>query len=156
MDPATILQIIGTALSLGDVVVKSIVKLISFKARYQGAPILLSTMIAQLYIVKSALDQLGEFSNTEHSQHPRHQHLFQRVGSSLTSFGCLILALEERLTQFEITETTDMRAKERLTFLWSEKNMSEYSMLLDRQVNALTLLLQAMRWYARLDYASRR
>ncbi|KAF7536300.1 hypothetical protein G7054_g4637 [Neopestalotiopsis clavispora] len=144
MDPATMLQIIGTALSLGDIVVKSIVKLISIKARYQGAPILLSTMIAQLYIVKSALDQLGEFSNSEHSQHPRHQGLFQQVDSSLTSFGCLIFALEERLVQFEITEKTDMRAKERLAFLWSEKNMSEYSMLLDRQVNALTLLLQAM------------
>ncbi|ETS78455.1 hypothetical protein PFICI_10517 [Pestalotiopsis fici W106-1] len=144
MDPATIFQVIGTALSLGDVVVKSIMKLSSIKGRYQGAPMVLSTMIGQLYIVKSALDRLGDFSRPEHSQHPRHQQLSQQVGSALDSFGLLILALEERLSQFEATELTDMRVKDRLALLWNEKDMLDYSMLLDRQVNALTLLLQAM------------
>ncbi|KAI4602144.1 hypothetical protein KJ359_009381 [Pestalotiopsis sp. 9143b] len=68
MDPATIIQIIGTALSLGEVVVKSITKLSSIKARYQGAPMVDKTMIGQLYIVQSALDQLGVLSRPELSQ----------------------------------------------------------------------------------------
>lgn len=147
MDPATIIQIIGTALSLGEVVVKSITKLSSIKARYQGAPMVLSTMIGQLYIVQSALDQLGVLSRPELSQSPRHHHLAQQVGNSLDCFGALILALGEHLDQFQVSETANMTVKDRIAFLWSEKDMLDYSALLDRQVNALTLLLQAMQWY---------
>lgn len=148
MDPATIIQIIGTALSLGEVVVKSITKLSSIKARYQGAPMVLSTMIGQLYIVQSALDQLGALSRPELSRSPRHHHLAQQVGNSLDCFGALILALGEHLDQFQVSEAANMTVKDRIAFLWSEKDMLDYSTLLDRQVNALTLLLQAMQWYA--------
>ncbi|ETS86511.1 hypothetical protein PFICI_00339 [Pestalotiopsis fici W106-1] len=144
MDPATIVQIIGTALSLGDVVCKSIIKLTSIKARYQAAPLVLSTMIGQLYIVQSALDQLQALNNPEYSRSLRHNQLARQVDNSLDSFSILILALGEQLERFHSTESSGMPVKGRLSFLWSEKEMSEYSILLDRQVNALNLLLQAL------------
>ncbi|KAI0972155.1 hypothetical protein F4678DRAFT_471749 [Xylaria arbuscula] len=101
MDPASIVQIIGTAVSLGDVVVKCIAGLRMLKSKYHEAPLVISTIIGQLYMVQSALDQL-------------------------------------------LNDATDMTATQRLAFLWGEQQTSEYSVLLDRQANALNLLLQAV------------
>ncbi|KAK8031386.1 hypothetical protein PG990_001120 [Apiospora arundinis] len=144
MDPISIFQVVGTAVSLSEVVVKSLVKLNSIRTRYHKCPLLVSTMIGQLYIVQSALNRLSAWNNPEQTQDPRHQQLGSQVGNSLDSFKTLVLALQQHLDRFEATTTLEMGVKKKLRFLWNEKDMSEYSILLDRQVNALTLLLQAL------------
>jgi hypothetical protein len=144
MDPVTIFQIVGAAVSLGDVVLKCITKLSSIKTKYQQAPIHLSTMIGQLYIVKTALDQLSVWNKPQNDRDPRYRQLASQVGGSLDCFGLLILALENKLDQFDSPSLNDMAAKSRIKFLWSEKDMVDHSILLDRQVNALSLLLQAI------------
>jgi hypothetical protein len=147
MDPVTIFQIVGTAVSLGDIVVKCITRLSSLKSKYHDAPIHISTMIGQLYIVQTALDQLSVWNRAENDRNPRFQQLATQIGDSVDSFGVLILALQRHLDQFESPDSSGMVAKSRFQFLWSEKEISEYSILLDRQVSALSLLLQAIQWY---------
>ncbi|KAI1074001.1 hypothetical protein F5B20DRAFT_565194, partial [Whalleya microplaca] len=67
------------------------------------------------------------------------------VGNSLNSFGLLILSLQQLLDKFDVPMgPDDMAAGKRISFLWSEKEMADYSNLLDRQVKALNLLLQAI------------
>ncbi|KAK8003363.1 hexokinase [Apiospora arundinis] len=144
MDPFTIFQVVGTAVSLTDVVVKSIGKLNSIRTRYYKCPLLISTMIGQLYIVQSALGRLSAMKELEHTQDLRYRDLDLQIGNSLDSFSTLILTLQKHLDRFEHTTAVDMGAKQKIKFLWNEKDMSEYSVLLDRQVNALNLLLQAL------------
>ncbi|KAF2690642.1 hypothetical protein K458DRAFT_61362 [Lentithecium fluviatile CBS 122367] len=144
MDPATIFQIVGTAVSLGDVVLKCITGLSSLKTKYHDAPIHISTMIGQLYIVQTALDQLSVSNGAENDRHPRYRQLASQIGNSLDSFGVLVLALQKQLDQFDSPSSSNMAAKGRIKFLWSEKELADYSSLLDRQVNALSLLLQAI------------
>ncbi|KAK8135945.1 hypothetical protein PG984_003885 [Apiospora sp. TS-2023a] len=144
MDPFTIIQVVGTVVSLTDVVIKSITKLNSIKARYHNCPLLVVTMIGQLCTVQSALGRLADWNSPERTRDPRYQQLGLQIGNSLDNFSPLILALQQQLDRFEGTAPMQMGAKQKLKFLWSEKDMSEYSILLDRQVNALNLLLHAL------------
>ncbi|KAK8047155.1 hypothetical protein PG996_015219 [Apiospora saccharicola] len=146
MDPFSVFQVVGAAVSLSEVVFKSLIKLNSIRTRYHKCPLLLSTMIGQLYTVQSALDRLSAWNRPEQAQDPRYQQLGIQIGNSLDSFSTLVLALHQQLGCFEAKRSVEMDAKEKLKFLWNEKDMSEYSILLDRQVNALTLLLKALEW----------
>ncbi|KAK7911474.1 guanine nucleotide-binding protein alpha subunit [Apiospora marii] len=144
MDPFTIVQVVGTVVSLTDVVIKSITKLNSIKAKYHNCPLLVVTMIGQLCTVQSALGRLADWNSPERTRDPRYQQLGLQIGNSLNNFSPLILALQQQLDRFEGTAPMQMGAKQKLKFLWSEKDMSGYSILLDRQVNALNLLLHAL------------
>ena len=139
------LHIVSAAVSLGDVVVKCISGLTTFKTRFQDAPVHVSTMIGQLHIVQIALFKLAGWNQAE-NRNPRYQQLALNIGHSLDSFEVLILALEKHLDHIDSPNPSNMSAKSRMTFIWSEKQIVDYSTLLDRQVNALTLLLQAIQW----------
>ncbi|KAI0537271.1 hypothetical protein GGR58DRAFT_354493 [Xylaria digitata] len=146
MDPGSIFQIVGTAVSLGDVVIKCIVGLKSLKSKYHDTPLVISTIIGQLYIVQSALDELAMWNKRDDGRErdPRYLDLASQIDNGLDCFSLLILTLEQRLNDFKLNGTKDMTTRQRLTFLWNEQETSDYSVLLDRQVNALNLLLQAV------------
>ncbi|XXH04548.1 hypothetical protein Hte_010965 [Hypoxylon texense] len=144
MDPLTMFQVVGTALSIGDIVVRCIASLSSLKSKYHNAPIIVSAMIGQLYMVQSALDQLSVLKSPESRRIPRYQELASQVHHALDSFGPLMKALEEVLDRLEKAAPLEMGTKSRMVFLWSEKDMNHFSTFLDRQVNALNLLLQAI------------
>ncbi|KAI1365484.1 hypothetical protein F5Y08DRAFT_303741 [Xylaria arbuscula] len=144
MDPATIVQIVGTAVSLGDVVIKCIAGLRTLKSKYHDAPLIISTIIGQLYMVQAALDQLAKWNRPERDRDPRYQQLAQQIDNSIDCFGPLVTSLEQRLKDFELTNENDITTTQRLAFLWNEQETSDFSVLLDRQVNAFNLLLQAV------------
>ncbi|KAI0455352.1 G-alpha-domain-containing protein [Xylaria acuta] len=95
-------------------------------------------------MVQAALDQLKIWNKPEYSRDPRYRQLALQIGSFLDCFSLLILTLEGRLEDFERDGSNNITAQQKFIFLWGEKETSEYSSLLDRQVNALNLLLQAV------------
>lgn len=146
MDPVTIVQIVRTAVSLSDVVIKCIVGLRELKRKYYNAPLVVSTIIGQLDMAKAALDQLAKWNKPERDRDPRFQQLALQIDSSIDCFSPLVTSLEQRLKDFELTSKENLSTTQRLTFLWDEREISEFSVLLDRQVNAFNLLLQAINW----------
>ncbi|KAI1757606.1 G-protein alpha subunit-domain-containing protein [Xylaria castorea] len=144
MDPATIIQIVGTVVSLGDVVIKCITRLSALKAQFHGAPIIVTSMIGQLHMVKIAQDQLSLLTSPKSNHDPRYRQLAGQIGNALDSFGPILLALSQQLDRYEGVGSDRMTAKTRMGFLHGEREMTNLSILLDRQVNALNLLLQAV------------
>ncbi|KAI0142945.1 G-protein alpha subunit-domain-containing protein [Xylariaceae sp. FL1272] len=145
MDPLTILQVVGTVVALGDAVLRCITQLSSLKAQFHDAPIIVTSMIGQLHIIKAAQDQLSlivapRCSNNE----ARHLQLANQISSALDSFSPVIMALESQLCSYEAARDSKMTIISRIGFLKDDTNMTNLSMLLDRQVNALNLLLQAL------------
>ncbi|KAI1152456.1 hypothetical protein F4825DRAFT_461808 [Nemania diffusa] len=121
MDPATIFQIVGTVVSLGDTVIRCITRLNTLKAQFHDAPIIVTSMIGQLYILKIAQDQLSPLNSPNFSSDPRYCQLADQIGNALDSFGPILIG-----------------------FLHCEREMTNLLILLDRQVSALNLLLQAI------------
>ncbi|KAI0878301.1 hypothetical protein GGS24DRAFT_508760 [Hypoxylon argillaceum] len=144
MDPATIFQIVGTVVSLGDTVIWCITRLNTLKAQFHDAPIIVTSMIGQLYIVKIAQDQLSPLNSPNFSSDPRYRQLADQIGNALDSFGPILLALGQQLDQYDGMVAGQMTEKTRIGFLHCEREMTNLSILLDRQVSALNLLLQAI------------
>lgn len=146
MDPATVFQIVGTVVSLGDVVIKCIAGLSALKAKFHDAPLIVTSMIGQLHMVKIAQEQLSPLNSPRFNRDQRYRQLATQIGNALDSFGPILLALSQQLDQYEGLDTLRMTAQRRLGFVHSERELTNLSILLDRQVNALNLLLQAIQW----------
>ncbi|KAI1327987.1 G-protein alpha subunit-domain-containing protein [Xylariaceae sp. FL0255] len=144
MDPGDLFQIVATAVSIGEVVIKCIKCLRTLKSKYHDAPLIVSTLIGQLYMVQSALDQLSVWNNEEHGSDPRYQQLAEQIGNALDSFNPLVTTLASWLDDDIPADGGDMTLTQRFRSFWNEKDTSDFSILLDRQVNALNLLLQAV------------
>ncbi|KAF2963450.1 hypothetical protein GQX73_g10120 [Xylaria multiplex] len=144
MDPATIFQIVGTVVSLGDAVIKCITRLSTLKAQFHDAPIIVTSMIGQLHMVKIAQDQLSPLISPNFARDARYRQLASQIGNALDSFGPILLVLGQQLDRYEGIDAARMKARSRLGFLHGEREMTNLSILLDRQVNALNLLLSAM------------
>ncbi|KAJ2985846.1 hypothetical protein NUW58_g5317 [Xylaria curta] len=157
MDPVTIVQVVGTVVSLGDVVVRCIAGLSALKAQFHDAPLILTSMIGQLHMVKIAQSQLSPLNSSRFGHDPRYKHLAGQMGNALDGFGPILLALGQQLDRYEGISADGMTAKRRMGFLQGEREMTNLSILLDRQVNALNLLLQAIQcqtWIQQSDKIS--
>ncbi|TRX90666.1 hypothetical protein FHL15_008441 [Xylaria flabelliformis] len=149
MDPTTILQIVDTVMSLGDIVIKCITRLSALKAQFHDAPIIVTSMIGQLHMIKIAQDQLSPLTSPKFNHDPRYRQLAGQIGNALDSFGPILLALSQQLDRYEgVVGSDEMTAKSRMGYLHGEREMTNLSILLDRQVNALNLLLQAIQCQA--------
>ncbi|KAI1173073.1 G-protein alpha subunit-domain-containing protein [Nemania sp. FL0916] len=143
-DPLTILQVVGTVVSLGDAVIKCISRLSALKAQFHNAPIIVTSMIGQLHMVNITQDQLSRLNIPKSSRDPRYRQLGEQIGNALDSFGPILLALGQQLDRYEGGGAGWMTVKSRLGFVNDERQLTNLSILLDRQVNALSLLLQAI------------
>ncbi|OTB06029.1 hypothetical protein M426DRAFT_21453 [Hypoxylon sp. CI-4A] len=141
MDPATIFQLVGGVISIGDAVIRCTNRLSALKAKYRDASILLSAVIGQLFSVQTAIGQLSQWKTQAH-QELRYQQLALQIDNALDAFFPLIHALQDKLDQFGAHQELTPRGK--LAFLWNERELNDYLILLDRQVNALNLLLRAI------------
>lgn len=97
-------------------------------------------------MVKIAQDQLSILNSPAFTHDPRYHQLAAHIGNALDSFSPILLALGQQLDRYEGVGADRMAAKTRLGFLNGEREMTNLSVLLDRQVNALNLLLQAIQW----------
>ncbi|KAF2234226.1 hypothetical protein EV356DRAFT_502558 [Viridothelium virens] len=149
MDPASIVGIVSSVVGIADVVTRSIRSLNSLKTKYRDTPLIVSTLIGQLFTTQVALQQLSSWAEdyprkSAGSEGGRYPELVAQVGSALDCFGPLVVSLQRDLDQFEGSNKTSMSFTRRMSFLWNERDLNDYLGLLDRQVNALTLLLQAI------------
>lgn len=146
MDPVSILGIVGTALSIAKEVTHAIQKLGDLKSRYRNVPLQVSTLIGQLYIVQAALEQISSWSTQDLLSSPRYQELAVQIDTSLDCFCPLILTLQQHLDELNLPQDLDLTARSKISFLWNEQDLMGYLNLLDCQVNALNLFLQAIQW----------
>lgn len=150
MDPVSAIGLVGSILSLADIVTRSINRLSALKTKYRQADVSLSALIGTLYVLKAALQQLAE-------QHPSTDVLNAELDDALTYSldGCrtIITTLEERLDQLEKRKSGRLTSKGKASLVWHDDDIKESLALLDRQVNALNLLLQAIQWFVTLSFA---
>ena len=147
MDPVSIFSIIGSVVGIADVVTRSIRRLSGLQTKYRDVPFFVSNLIGQLCTVQAALDQLSSWTHKSLTDDPRYSQLASQIGNSLGCFGPLITSLHEHLNELDGLEDAQMTFTKKISFLWSEKDLANYITILNHQVNAVTLLLQAIQWY---------
>ncbi|KAI1179384.1 hypothetical protein F4777DRAFT_474181 [Nemania sp. FL0916] len=159
MDPVSIVQIVGTIVSLSDRVLKCISQLRALNAKYQGASGIIRAVTEQLSTVQVAIDLLKVWIMPGYDRDPRYLQLARQIGNSFDGLSQPILALEQQLEDFASNTPENITAEQKIKFLWREKAIAEYSTLLNVQVNALNLLLQVAQcdnWAQRQDIMRRK
>lgn len=146
MDPMKLVAILGSVIDTSGVVGMSIKRLTELKRAYRNVPFVTTILIGQLHIIQTALDQLASTWDSQNfKRHPRYQQLAMQIGTALECFTPLMLTLQQKLENVN-AEKDIMTVKTKVFFLWNEKEMNHYFTLVDRQVNALNLLVQAIQW----------
>ncbi|KAI0201375.1 G-protein alpha subunit-domain-containing protein [Astrocystis sublimbata] len=81
-----------------------------------------------------------------HRQSLRIDYPFRTQASycCLTGWIPLLISLEQRLEDFDTNGESNLTSAQKLTFMWDEEEIMRFSVLLNIQVNALNLLLQAV------------
>ncbi|KAI0116350.1 hypothetical protein GGR51DRAFT_314901 [Nemania sp. FL0031] len=129
----TISLIAGTVVSLGDVVVNCMGRLSALKVQPHVTPAV-TAITGQLHRARTILDQLSALNSPDLGHSTRHQQLATQVGNAFDGFGPIMLAIEQQLQRDGTTEAANN----------SQRELTTLSVLLDRQLDALDLLLQAI------------
>jgi hypothetical protein len=143
MDPLTIFQVVSAALSLSDAVVSCITSLAALRDLYHKAPVIITSIIEQLNTVRKAQLQFSHLNPSDSAGDPRYQ-LGGQIGNPFDSLDPILRALAQQLKRYESGSGDWDKARIKFRFLIDESAIRRLSNLLDKQVNALTLLLQVM------------
>ena len=147
MDPISVIGLLGSVVGVLDVVTRSVNKLSGIRTKFRRATFLVSALHGHLCIVQAALSQLEEIlrANSPHFVQSKAE-IKVALEISLEGCGILVASLEEQLDKLYDENNEQMTAQGKLSFLWHDQDIKEYLDLLDRHVNALNLLLQAIQW----------
>ncbi|KAH9900459.1 hypothetical protein F4778DRAFT_739040 [Xylariomycetidae sp. FL2044] len=147
MDPVSIIGLIGSIVSIADVVAKSIHRLSELKSKYRNVSFQVTTLIGQLHIIQAAIGELNQWKSKVLAKDPRYHELATQVQMSLDCFCPLIMSLQQYLDDIDIASVADRGSSNlqgKLSYLWNEPQLAIFIDLVDRQVNALNLFLQAV------------
>ena len=144
MEPVSAIGLVGSVLGLADVVTRSINRLSTLKTKYRQADVSLSALIGTLYVLNAALYQLvDQYPSTHYDR----AHVNIPLTCSLDGCHTIISTLEGRIDRLEKGKGGHLTIKGKASLVWHDEDIKETLALLDRQVNALSLLLQVMQWY---------
>lgn len=140
MDPASAIGIIGSLVGVANVAGSIINTLSNLRTKYRNADLAVAALIGQLCTIKAALTQLGSC----HDQ--QLQNLESELRLAVDACSLLVTSLDDKVTKLETKTAGQLSSKGKTSFLLAEKDLEHYLTLLDRQVNALSLLLVASQW----------
>lgn len=145
-DPLTAIGGIGALASIIDAIGKTISGLQELRGRWQDADFTLVNIVSQLTALRAALSKIQEWAQS-HSLETHHQ-LVMDLEKSISCCKMIIERIDERLPELrpwpDATLTLDRRDRVRLAL--GTGKMEELQKMLERQTNALTLLLTACNW----------
>jgi hypothetical protein len=150
MDPVSAIGLAGALISIGDILTRSIRRLIGLQSKYRSSSLVVTLLIGQLTTLKAALNQTTELVEGSLINVSLHEQLVGDLQVSLDSCHVLVHVLEERIqgleSEHDQSDGTGLTTKGKAKFLLEESALSEFNNYLSSQVNALNLLLTALNW----------
>jgi guanine nucleotide-binding protein G(i) subunit alpha len=145
------LTIIGTAAAVVGII-QSIAKALStlhdLRGQWKQSDLTLVNLEVQLLALKTALGKIEEWlkPGLEEEQDPCHE-LVLTVGTVIQCCGMLAAMLDTEVSEFSRNADNLLDTQSRVKFLSKNGTLEELQTMVDRQTNALTLLLTACNWY---------
>ncbi len=144
-----IIGLLSTAGTIATTITITIKTLSELRGQYKDAELRIRLLIVELSTVKSALNQIKDWSDYLDDTH-KQADVVNGLKVSLDGCDLAMNALADEVKQL-VGDTTPeaglnpgFRAKTR--YAWSESNLQEHQNRLRAQIAALQLLLEAVRW----------
>ena len=149
MDPISVIGLLSTAGTIASTITVTIKRLSDIRGQLRDADVRIRLLIGELSAVKSALNQINDWTHYLDDSH-RQADVVQGLQISLEGVQLAMDALAEEVrlmlgsTTPESTLTQDVRL--RIKYAWKESSLTEHENRLRAQIAALHLLLQAVQW----------
>lgn len=143
MDAITILGTAGAVVNIIDIIGRSIKTLRDLHDRWEDADLIALNLITQLVALKAALSQISEWVSSDLAYHPHHYQLVMDLGESIGCCTLLVKSVDDQLAKLQCGTNSRLDRGSRLRIVFENKVCENFQMYIQRQTNALTLLLTA-------------
>ncbi len=146
MDAITILGTAGAVVNIVDIINRSIKTLRDLHERWQDADFIAMNLITQLVALKAALSKISEWASLDLGYHPHHYQLVMDFRESIGCCKMLVKSMDDQLAKLQCGTNNKLDTESRLRIVFENRVCENFQMYIQRQTNALTLLLTACNW----------
>lgn len=144
-DPLTIIGAAASVASIVEVLVKTVNAIPELHSRWKQADMSLVNLIAQLTALKAALNKLQEWMDTDLDE-PHHHQLVMDLEISITCCRRLVARIDSEVSDLVRDDENGLDSKGKLKLMVKNGKLEELQKMVERQTNALTLLLTVCNW----------
>lgn len=147
MDPLSVIGLLSTAGTIATTITVTIKSLSDLRGQIQDADIRIRLLIGELSTVKSALNQINDWTHYLDDTH-RQADVVEALKVSLEGCQLAIEALAEEVRSLLKGATPDssLGFRKRTRYAWSESSLNEHEGRMHAQIAALQLLIKAVQW----------
>lgn len=147
-EPLTIIGTASAVVGIIESIAKALSTLHDLRGQWKQADLTLVNLEVQLLALKTALGKIEEWlkPRLEEEQDSCHE-LVLTVGTVIQCCGMLAAMLDAEVSEFSRNADNLLDTQSRVKFLSKNGTLEELQTMVDRQTNALTLLLTACNWY---------
>lgn len=144
MDPISIIGVVGSVIGVADIIARSLKGLVSLKAVYRSAELLVTIVIGHLHTVEAILGEIREWLKTLNGD-SGYVDLLWKIDMAVTCCAVIAEALSEKVDSLQRGASKGLTAKGKLLYLLGENEIKEMNAHLGTQVQALHILVDAAR-----------
>ena len=146
MDAITVIGTVGAVANIIDIISKSIKTLRDLHERWRDADLIAINLITQLVALKAALAKISEWITSDLSDQPHHYQLVMDLGESIACCKMLVKSMDDQLAKLQCGVDNRLDVESRLRIVFENRVCEDFQKYVQRQTNALTLLLAACNW----------
>lgn len=143
-DPISIIGTAGAVANIIDVLAKTIGTIHEVHQQWKNADFTFIDLIAQLTALKAALTKIQEWADTDLAD--QHHQLVMDLDVSVTCCRMLVGEVGAQINDLHSTSKGSLDQGSRIKLVFGNSKMEDLQKMIERQTNALTLLLSACNW----------
>jgi guanine nucleotide-binding protein G(i) subunit alpha len=143
-DPMTILSTASSVVGIIEVLAKTMSRLRELNERWRQADFTFINLISQLSALKAALNKLREWIDADMDE--THHQLILDLEVSITCCRMLIDKMDSEVSELQRSTEKGLNPLGKIKLMIKNSTLEELQKMVERQTNALTLLLTACNW----------
>lgn len=143
-DPLTIIGAAASVVQIVEVLAKTLSRLSELNERWKQAEYTFINLIAQLSALKAALNKLQEWMDTDIDE--THHQLVMDLELSIKCCRMLIDKMDSEVSELSRSADSGLNSQGKIKLMIKNGKLEELQKMVERQTNALTLLLTVCNW----------
>jgi guanine nucleotide-binding protein G(i) subunit alpha len=144
-DPLSIIGAVGAVANIVDLIAKSIKSVHELHNRWKEADVTLLNLMAQLIALRAALTEIKKWMIDDLTEDPHHQ-LVMDLDVAVKCCQLLMAKMDILLGGLRENTNGPLDFEGTVMVVFKGNNMESIAKMIDRQVQALNLLLSACTW----------
>lgn len=143
-DPLTVISSLSAIITVKEATTKTVTTLIDLRHTWKDSDLIFLAFSSQLTALRAALDQIQEWM--ERGDGRAHHQLIMDLDVSLSCCKLLVSRIDDFIFQLDRSTDTPLDVAGKAKVVLGVRGLDEAQKLLERQIQALTLLLTACNW----------